>query len=788
MKKVIAVLFLLSTLHVVSQSIISVTNYIVEDYEYYFKTDRKSVHIHLNKNSFITGEHIWFSTYVFNHTKNLPSKEDEYVFIDLINDTGDVLDSKAVLFKNGFGKGDLFVDESFKTGKYFLQVYTSNMQDFEEDESTVYPIQIRNLESNKISVPQYHTNRDSLIITIAAESGNLVEELFSSVAVRTTNAFGYGYQPDSLYLIDETNAKLSKIKIDENGLGTFSLLPKKGKKYALLAYHTNRKFQKNIPLQTSFGHTITVDRNHQKEHFIITINSKSFREQELTLVIHKDGNAIKIPKIKNNISENAIVLSYYAVYPGVNTISLLTTTGQTLAERLLYNRPITSTPKIQLKKTTSNKDSIEIAFHRPKIFENASVSASILPGSSSTSDFTKKAFYSIHLEPYLDLEDWQNLAGITCRSMEELYYLDKVLLLAKSKYKWNTILSSELLVPNPQVLPATLEGYVNAFKDRSESLQVLLYSKENELLLSTSADSENKFAFENIILAKGSKINLTLSSSNGKPIYANFFYTIKPNIASFRHHYQPKQFNLKNPIIIEPEVSEPLLKEIQQLKEVTVTANKLKYQKFFKSYFGVKVDSTIGMTTLKDFIFQQGYYPMFIDEKYADPRRAGSIQIGKSTPRSGALTQRCRYVFPSIIINGKYDEYIDSYENLRMEFIDEIYFDRPSSCAANFVVFTNEKYKNRPLTESEKTSKEFIVDIGYDVPNSFERPKYYNITEDAFERFGILSWNPSIIADEKKPIIIMAPLDNQSSVKIILEGMTTTGELISQDFHVNLNQ
>jgi hypothetical protein len=208
--------FLAFSISVLSQST-GTNESFLEDYEAYFKSDRKSVHLHLNKATFIAGEYIWFSSYVFNQTKNLPSTEAEYIYVDLIDEKGEVIASKTILFKNGSGNGDFLLDENLATGNYFIQAYTWNMQNFEEDESTVYPIQIINIASGNTAIPEFRTNRDSLHITIAAESGYLIEDLFSTLAVRITNSFGYGLQPDSLYLADEKRRsylKLILIKMD----------------------------------------------------------------------------------------------------------------------------------------------------------------------------------------------------------------------------------------------------------------------------------------------------------------------------------------------------------------------------------------------------------------------------------------------------------------------------------------------------------------------------------------------------------------------------------------------
>jgi len=779
--KYICLLFLLSySMFSLSQSQ-NFENSLLEKYKAYFKTDRKSVHLHINKNTFIAGEQIWFSTYVFNQTKNLPSKEDEYIYIDLINENAEIIASKTVFFKNGFGNGDIVLDESLENGRYFLQAYTANMQNYEEDESTVYPIEVKNLALQNSTKRELQTYRDSLQIEIAVEGENLIEDLFSNLVVRTTNRFGFGLKPDSLFLIHENMEKISKVEMDQNGLGMFSLVPKRNERYYILSYLDGNKFKEELPSHQLYGYNISVIRNHSKKQFIVTIHSREVVEDGLNLVIHKDGNAITLTFSETNEERQSITISYDVLQPGTNTISLLNKKGWKLSERIIFHRPILNSIKMELKKFNSLKDTIEVALQKSDILENSMVSASILPGDSKANIYKKKPFYSVHLESYFNWEEWRNLSGLTCETIEELYYLDKVTLFSNSKYQWYNLLNEKLNIPDERENMVTLEGYIDGFNNESESQQVLLFSKENELLLSSPVDSEKKFKFKSIALAKGSKINLTLSDKKGKPIKANFFYTIKPSLTNFRYRYQPKKVISNEETITETNEVISSFRKIEQLNEVTVTASKLKYQKFFKSYYGVKVDSTIGLTTLKDFLSRQGYYSMYIKGDFPDYRRAGSSQIGK-------LNKRCGYVFPSIMIDGKFDTYIDNYIDIRMELIDEIYFDRANMCSGFVVVFTNEKYKNPPVSESEKTSKEFVISAGHDIPNVFKRPDYFNTTDDGFTKFGVLSWNPVISSQQQNEFTLTTPTENQNSLRVVMEGMTATGDLISQDFLVQLRE
>jgi uncharacterized protein YkuJ len=406
-------------------------------------------------------------------------------------------------------------------------------------------------------------------------------------------------------------------------LGVFSLVPQKNKNFSLIAYNNGEIIKKNLPSPQQYGQTISIDRNHQREEFVITINSKSTTSQKLILIIHKDGNLIDLPPLKNNLEKQAILVPYDAMESGMNTVSLLNAEGKILAERIIFHKPVLNTLKIELKKLNSFNDSVSVAFQTSALLQNAMLSASILPGNSRTSYYEKKAFYSIHLEQYIDLQDWQNLSALNCQTFQELYYLDNVTLLAKPKYKWSSILNKELVSPNQKELTTTLDGYINTFEEKNESLQVLLYSKENNLLAATDVDDEKKFEFENIVLTKNSKFTLTLSNNRGKPVYANFFYTIKPDISNFRYRYQPKQFDLENIKLSTSDKLQSAFKKIEQLEEVVVTANQLKYEKIFGGYYGIKVDSTIGMNILKDFLSRQGFYSMFISPLFPDGRRAG---------------------------------------------------------------------------------------------------------------------------------------------------------------------
>ena len=220
--------------------------------------------------------------------------------------------------------------------------------------------------------------------------------------------------------------------------------------------------------------------------------------------------------------------------------------------------------------------------------------------------------------------------------------------------------------------------------------------------------------------------------------------------------------------------------KVEKLENVTVTASKLKYEKFFGNFDGQKIDSTlISMGTLENYIRFYGFPTRYVETNHPDQKIAGTIQFKKICRETLMFT-------PMVVVDGVFDYYAMNYGYLRLEHIDEIYY--KSGCPALFVVFTNEKYKNRPLLESQKKVKQFVVKQGYDESRPFIRPEYYTRTNRSFDYFGVVSWFPRMASNDQGVISFKIPNDGQEKLKLQLQGFTENGDLISDELSVDVSK
>ncbi len=776
------------------------TSNILGQYQDYFKQDRKSIHLHLNKTTFASGEHIWFSTYVFNKKTNRIDEGDTYIYVDLLDHTGTILTSKTIAYSETSGTGEFYLDPQMASGDYFLQAYTMEMNAFAEDDSSVYPIRIINFESNVDVATTLVTDIEDLRVSIHAEGGQLLTDVFGTCGIRITDLNGKPVLPDSVVLSTKSTPKKSiLVPMNAMGTGKFSLTPKRGVQHIIKTYFNGQILTTSVPPSKEIGYTIATDHNYSKRQLLVAVHTNEAtlnkKNDSLIVIIHKDGNAFTLPSSidENKLSKN-IIIPYASLYPGVNTLSLFKNGKELMAERMVFNQPSNKKLKPKVLKANRSNDSITLYIKNYSPKKNNSLnkaSISVLPMESKSINTHKSIASSFFLEGYVP--------GKFIHRIQQSSYLERniakydldVLLLVqgKGRYQWKNILKSA--EKRAQTTPNTsaISGYVNMFDTPNDSMRVMLYSTSNGIFETAELDAEKKFIFNSVSIAKKSKITMTLLDKNGEPVYANFFFTIQPTKKPYRFPHQPKIAAYQK--TIEKDISQvpSIFKKVEQLDEVVVTENKLKYEKFFGKFNGRKVDSTLRQyINLENYVRTLGYNMAFVDPRHSDIRRAGSPQLFRTCVNSYGNTIR---LFPFIVFNGVFSQYLMDYSHVRMDQIDEIYYLKSSSplrCSDGgfFVVFTNENYQNRPIAEVDKNSKVFTVENGHDLPKEFVRPPYYAFDNDSYKRYGVVSWIPDIVSNKQGVISFKIPDDGQSKLKVHLEGFGEYGEYLSEVLTLDL--
>ncbi len=118
MKSSIAILLLIFTFNF-SFAQLSETNInkSSSSYEKYFELPRKSLHLHLNKSSYLRGEKIWFQGYAYNRKTHNLDLNTRNVEVGVYNDAGEILDKKLFLAIGELFTGQISIDSTFTDGE-----------------------------------------------------------------------------------------------------------------------------------------------------------------------------------------------------------------------------------------------------------------------------------------------------------------------------------------------------------------------------------------------------------------------------------------------------------------------------------------------------------------------------------------------------------------------------------------------------------------------------------------------------------------------------------------------
>ena len=163
---------------------------------------QEKVFLHFDKPFYAISDDIWFKVYLVNANNHLPRK-DALVYVQLLEEDGNVVASRKVQVLDGGGFGDFELAAlDLKEGTYVVRAYTSYMRNF--DKSFFFHQQLKIVD---------HTREEVIVEapspTIAAqffpEGGELVAGQVNHVGVKITTADGAGLNIAGTIVDEEGN-------------------------------------------------------------------------------------------------------------------------------------------------------------------------------------------------------------------------------------------------------------------------------------------------------------------------------------------------------------------------------------------------------------------------------------------------------------------------------------------------------------------------------------------------------------------------------------------------------
>jgi hypothetical protein len=761
---------------------------ITESINDYYSLASENIHLHFNKSVYLTNETVWFKGYVIDKKSNGLNYSTTNVYVSVLDSDKNEVVSKLLLASNGIIIGHLELDESYASGTYFIHTYTNFMNNFEEDESSIFPIEIINTKDS----PKTNNNNslDIESISLGIEGGKLVFDCDNTVGVQIKDCKGKGVKLNNIKVYDSKNSLINQFATNEQGYGKFDILKTKSEQYKIVVEQTTGNIEKNLPIVTTEGISMSVNNYSDENKVLIKTKTNDYtfnknKDKNYTLVIQKNDKANLIDFYFTGLS-NDIIIDKAALFNGINILRILDENNNAIAERMIYNH-IKKTSTIVLEKSRINKDTLLVKGHLKDKIANFSIS--VLP-TETISSFEENAITSqLNFNSYLTTKLESNSYYFKDFNRKKQYELDLVLLNQNAlKYNWNNILTNKPTIKYPFDVGLTIEGTLNQTISNKDKYSVVLSSIANGINLTGKIDKKNNFAFQNIIAIDSTNFHVSLLNNKSEYESIKLYSKVSSNKNNFlkpliilKTRCEDKSFSTSN----EFNLDFPYPANVNVLREVVLTekvAEKLEYTKHYYNRTGVKgykIDENKAATYIDVLGFLQAH-------GYIVSNIAGKVSISNITGNSIGGGTSLSFFIDDVPIGS-----LDFLSNMSLYGIDEIYLNKrgfgTGMTAPNGTIRMYTKIKVGRIKTEVINSKSIIIKDGFQKEKPFKNPIYSYYENQAFKKYGTINWIPNLYTNTSGDFEFTIPVLNQKSALVNIQGIDNEGNFYYENIVIDLN-
>ncbi len=291
---------------------------------------QEAVYLHTDRQTFFSGDSIWFQLYVVDQRLRQPSAWSRIAWLDLLDAAGKSIAQASIALEKGQGGGTLSIPHTAETGPYFLCAYTRWMRNAGPENLSFHEIGVIHPEQG---VPEPAAKGPAAMhINFFPDGGQLVADLDNHVAFLITG-------PDSPsgswegHIADDQGKEICQANAT-GGRGEFSFQPEAGKSYFWVPADTTSPRIALPPVQPQ-GMTLRISPVSDGFEVIVLVALPEVKV--LHLVAHAGGRISE--NLQADVGEGAAAFHLPAsqLAGGLNFLTFLSDAGEVLAERRIYN-------------------------------------------------------------------------------------------------------------------------------------------------------------------------------------------------------------------------------------------------------------------------------------------------------------------------------------------------------------------------------------------------------------------------------------------------------------------
>lgn len=750
----------------------------------YFHLERENIHVHLNKNVFLTSESVWFKGYVYHRKAGIPFFATTNIYASLIDEQGNILNTQLLYGSIGSFSGNFKLDGTFKSSKYYLQFYTNWMNNFTEDESAIYQISVINPETGAAGVPG-KPDLSKINIAFHPEGGNIIKDVNNIIGVTVNDCLNDPIAVSSIDIVDALGAVVKTVQINKLGYGRFDLPANLGQGLKAVVKAGGKIHEQPLPASQLKGIALEINNYSFPDKLVAKIKTNAltagtYAGKSFFMLIQQDEKYLIYEfGFTAEKREQTVVIPQTDLFEGTNTIRILDSDLDQIAERLVFKYP-SSNLETEILQTKKDSDYTELT---GKINQPAmNMSISILPDATGALVSNNDIYGSLLIEPYIQSE--RKIAGkyfFETLSKVKHYELDLLMLSQKSKYKWWDIFKNPPKNTYTFDMGVTLKATLNNKLGNNKNHKVRAVSTTGMFDEQLDINEKGEIFLENMVLADSSNVRFSLLENGIKKQELKLYPQVLNNKKKFNKNYKPvaNECPLSISDTLNTAFADMFPKfdtNIIVLDEVEVKADKkeLKYRKApgnsqLRPYKISEAESH-SFFYLLDFIRYHGF----------DVENNGvEVNIFGRTVNT-IKGQRTR---PIIYMNNMQVRDFTLLQGIQTGDVDEFYINQhavvPSVDNRMGVI---KIYMKKDFSQPSKNIDDLSYTIrdGFKNVPTFENADYASTSDHGFINFGVIDWQPVSLPDSNREFTISVPNTSQKTIRLIIEGISVDGKMISE--------
>jgi hypothetical protein len=294
------------------------------------KDPQEKIYIHYDKNSYVTGDTVWFKAYLFTGSKR--SRAGKNFYLELLDNNGKLLNRLTAPIFESTASGNIVLPTDTAIHAVYCRAYTEVM--LKGDSSFIYMKQLSVINLQKASEV---VNATPPVIHFLPEGGDWVNGIPSLMAFKVTDANGMPVKAEGV--VKSNGNTVTEFATTHDGMGAFTMLAQPNQVYtAVWKDAGGNEHTTALPTAKPNGISLHIaDVTAGKKFYIFRSKDADAADKQVTLVAHSNGTIayqIKVDLSNAEMSNGTIPVK--DMPSGILYVTVFNKNLKPIAERITF--------------------------------------------------------------------------------------------------------------------------------------------------------------------------------------------------------------------------------------------------------------------------------------------------------------------------------------------------------------------------------------------------------------------------------------------------------------------